>query len=350
MKSNGFPGVPRRVFFCALFGGNGEVKLPWRFVMKGTSGTSKYLWPALVLLASAMWGSSFVASKICINYGMLAFETIFYRFFFGSLLTALIFHRQLRHLTRRAVAAGVILGLCNALTCVTEIYGLAGTDASKASFLMSINIVLFPLLYCAFYRRRPKLHTLASAALAMAGVGLLSLTNGFGPLSSGDLLMIVTGFLYAVTSLVMVVWSKNESGVQVTLIQFLVVAGVMGVMALFQGSGGPFPVPAIAAAAFLVLFPTVICFLIKIESLKHIDPILQTLLLATESIFCTVISVLLLHERLTLRALIGAALISGGIVIESLHPVEQPSAPPPAQACPCPPEAAAPAAAEKPRQ
>ena len=51
MKSNGFPGVPRRVFFCALFGGNGGGKLPWRFVMKGTSGTSKYLWPALVLLA-----------------------------------------------------------------------------------------------------------------------------------------------------------------------------------------------------------------------------------------------------------------------------------------------------------
>ena len=32
---------------------------------------------ALMFLASFLWGSSFVASKICLNKGMLPFETVF---------------------------------------------------------------------------------------------------------------------------------------------------------------------------------------------------------------------------------------------------------------------------------
>lgn len=292
------------------------------FVKMKSKSYKRYAWPLLVLLASAMWGSSFVASKVCITSGMREFETIFYRFGVGALLIGILFRRQLRNLKKKVLISGGVLGVCNALACITEIYGLKLSDASKAAFLISINIVLFPFLYCAYYHLHLRLHTVAAAGLTLIGVGFLSLTNGFRSLTLGDLLLILTGVLYALGSLIMVVLCREESGIQVTFIQFIVIAAIMGALTLFQGSGAPFPPSAIMALAFLIIFPTVLCFYIKIESLKYLDPVLCTLLLSTESIFCAMISVLILHEAFTLRALIGAILISGGIVVESLHPVE----------------------------
>ncbi len=298
-------------------------RLPVAVMQMKLKSLRKYVWPLLVLFASAMWGSSFVASKVCITNGMLEFETIFYRFSVGALLIGVLFHKQMRHLSKKVIVSGILLGVCNALACITEIYGLKLTDASKAAFLIAINIVLFPLMYCAFYRLHLQIHTIIAAGLTLVGVGVLSLTNGFGSLSFGDILLIITGVLYAVGSLMMVVLCQNESGIQVTFVQFVTIAVIMGVFTLFQGSGKPFPPSAIAALAFLIVFPTVICFYIKLESLKYLDPVLCTLLLSTESIFCAIFSFFILHEAFTLRAVMGAVFISGGIVIESLHPVEK---------------------------
>ena len=65
----------------------------------------------LLLAASAMWGSSFVASKYCINSGMLQFEIVFWRFFLGTILTALVFRKQLRRPAKSALRTGAVLGL-----------------------------------------------------------------------------------------------------------------------------------------------------------------------------------------------------------------------------------------------
>ena len=100
----------------------------------------------LLLAASAMWGSSFVASKYCINSGMLQFEIVFCRFSLGTFLTALIFRKQLRRPPRSAVRTGFILGLVTSLTFTLEMFGLAMTEASKASFLTATNIIMMPFL------------------------------------------------------------------------------------------------------------------------------------------------------------------------------------------------------------
>ena len=89
--------------------------------MKMTKGSAAWL----LLAASAMWGSSFVASKYCISSGMLQFEIVFCRFSLGSLLTALVFRKQLRRPARSAVGTGFLLGLLTSLTFTLEMFGLA---------------------------------------------------------------------------------------------------------------------------------------------------------------------------------------------------------------------------------
>lgn len=286
----------------------------------------------LLLAASAMWGSSFVASKYCINSGMPQFEIVFLRFFLGTLLTAAVFRKQLRRPTRSALRTGVALGLLTTLTFALEMTGLAMTEATKASFLTATNIVMMPFLYALFFRVRPRRRSLLAAALSMAGVGLLSLKAGLGGVAVGDLLLLADAATYGLNSILLVKLAGQDSRVQISFFQFLTTAVCMGALTLLQGTGGSRTRSAALAVLYLAAVPTVLCYLIKNFTLKYLDPVRCTLILSTESIFCAVLSAVLLGERINGRMLAGILLICGGVVTEILRPAE--SAPEPAPAEP----------------
>lgn len=276
----------------------------------------------LLLAAAAMWGSSFVASKYCINSGMMQFEIVFCRFFLGTILTALVFWKQLRHPAKSAVRTGAALGLLTSLTFTLEMFGLSVTEAAKASFLTATNIVMIPFLCALFFRVRPARQSLLAAALAMTGVGLLSLTEGFGAVAPGDLLLLADAATYGLNSILLVKMAGEDSRVQISFFQFLTTALCMGVLTLFQGTGGTYTRPAVLSLLYLAAVPTVLCYLIKNFTLQYLDPVRCTLILSTESIFCAVLSTLLLGERMTPRMLAGAALICCGVAAEILRPAE----------------------------
>lgn len=276
----------------------------------------------LLLGAAAMWGSSFVVSKYCINSGMLEFETVFYRFFLGSILTAVLFRKQMRHVTKSALRTGIILGVLSVLSYTVEMYGLSMTQTTKASFLTATNIVMMPFLYALFCGVAPTRHSLLAAALAMTGVGFLSLTDGFGGIAVGDILMLLDALTYGLNSILLVKLAGEDSRVQISFFQFTTVAIGMGILTLFQGTGVTWGTASVLAILYLAVVPTVLCYLIKNLAIKYVNPVRCTLLLATESIFCTILSAILLGDRLSLRMVTGALLICAGVLTEILHPVK----------------------------
>ena len=271
----------------------------------------------LLLAAAAMWGSSFVASKYCINSGMGPFEIVFYRFLLGTILTYLVFHKDLRRPTRSAVRTGVLLGLLTAGTFTLEMLGLSMTQASKASFLTATNIVMMPFLYYLFCRVRPTRWSVLAAALSLTGVGFLSLTEGLGPFAVGDILLLLDAMTYGLNSILLVRLAGEDSRVQISFFQFLTTGACMGLLTLAQGTGGRYEPASVLAVVYLAAVPTVVCYLIKNLAIRYVDPVRCTLLLATESVFCAILSAVLLHDRLTPRMLAGAALICGGILAET---------------------------------
>ncbi|MDD3164998.1 MAG: DMT family transporter [Oscillospiraceae bacterium] len=278
----------------------------------------------LLILAAALWGSSFVASKLCINSGLFPFEIVFYRFFFGTIVMWFLFRRHLGGMRAPTVRAGVLLGVVTAAGFVLEICGLSVTAASKTSFLTATNIVILPLLYCLCYRIRPHGWSLLAAGVAMAGVGAMCLGGGFGGFAVGDLVLLLAAVMYAVGALMVSAIDPACPRIQITFLQFVTMAAVLGILTLVQGRSGHYPPIAIAAVVFQVLFPTVLCYLIRNFAMQFVNPVKSTLILALESVFCTLLSALLLRERITLRMLCGIALIGAAIVLETLHPITKP--------------------------
>ena len=273
----------------------------------------------LLLVAACLWGSSFVGSKICLNAGMYPFETIFYRMAAGSLVMGIVFWKQLRTMTRQALKAGILLGLVTFSGYCFEMYGISMTAASKSSFITATNIVMLPFLYALFFHTRISIRSVGAALVALAGIWFLSQTgSAAGGVAVGDILLLITAFLYAMNSITVAKLGSTESPIQVTFLQLLTTMVGSGIGTLFQGRCGNYPPQAIGAVVYLTIGPTLICFLIKNYAIQRISPVRCALILSTEGIFCALLSILLLHERLTPSMCFGIVLILCGILTEQL--------------------------------
>ena len=275
----------------------------------------------LLLLASVMWGSSFVGSKVCLNSGMLQFEIVFYRFLIGTALMWLAFRKELRRFDRQTVKTGVVLGVVTTASFAAEMYGITLTQTTKAAFITATNVVMMPFLYWLVCHVRPKLRSVLSAAVALAGVGFLSLTAAGGyTVEVGDLLLLGAACLSTIYSLVTVTMGRGCEPAQITFLQFASTAVLMGILTLFQGTGGTATPASVGAVLYLAVMPTVVCYMIKNVTIRYMSPVRCSLILSTESVFCAILSAIILHDRITLRMLLGIVLIFAGVLAEQLRP------------------------------
>lgn len=79
-----------------------------------------------------------------------------------------------------------------------ELTALKTTDTSTVSFLENTAIVFVPLIEAAIIRRLPKTASIISAAVALCGVGLLTLRGGSFGFTPGELFCLCAAVLYAV--------------------------------------------------------------------------------------------------------------------------------------------------------
>lgn len=279
----------------------------------------------LIFLASFLWGSSFVGSKICLNAGMMPFETVFYRMVVGVVGIAIFFRKELKSFTPESIKAGLAVGLVTSAIYTAEMTGITMTETTKASFLTSTNIVMMPFLSAIFLRTKLSGRSFLAAVVTISGVAIMSLSSGTSlSLQLGDALMLLAALGYAMSSITVVKLGEGASSTQITFLQLFVTMICMGIMTMIQGRVGSYPPEALGALAYLAIGPTLICFLIKNYALKYVSPMRCTLILSTEGVFCALLSVLILNDKVTVRMVVGIVLIFVGISIENFgsHVVE----------------------------
>src|SRR3989441_12371319 len=146
-----------------------------------------------LLLATAMWGTSFVAVKTGLAHATpLAFLTV--RFGIAALLLAP--GTRFTPLPRgRELWGGLLLGALVAVGFVSVTFGLLVTSPSRSAFIVAISSVLAPVIGFVVLGQRPG--WLAAAALALAGLGRYFLTPpDSGGLNRGDLLTLVCALCF----------------------------------------------------------------------------------------------------------------------------------------------------------
>lgn len=266
--------------------------------------------------ATLIWGSSFIIVKDVVDTVPTCL-LLAIRFLSASLILTAVFWKRMRHMDKKYLRQGGILGLLLFAAYTLQTLGITETTPGKNAFLTAVYCVLVPFLYWIVGKKRPDRYNLAAALLCITGIGLVSLTNDFS-IGRGDVLTLCGGFFYAAHIIAVCRLSEGRDPVLLTVVQFassglLALAGTL----LFEDRAGIVwnQPPLLLGIGYLAVPCTAVALLLQNFGQKYTPPATASILLSLESVFGVGFSVALYGERLTPRIVIGFLLIFCAVLL-----------------------------------
>lgn len=269
---------------------------------------------ALVVTA-ALWGTTFSIGKLATEAFSPSF-IIALRFTVASITLVIVSMPFYKLLNRKYWSHGIWMGITLFGGYILQVGGLAlDTSPGKSAFLCTSYCILVPFVHWLATKRKPELAHVFSVFICVAGIGVLSLHGGWG-MSRGDLLTVLSGVPSAVNIVISSIVCKDKNPLLLTTIELSVVAilawVVVGVTGTFPAA---FPPEAVGGIVYLGLFATALCLYLQSFGLKYAEPAVGGMILSLESVFGVIFAMIIYHEKVTVRMLLGFVLIFVAIVL-----------------------------------
>ena len=290
----------------------------------------------LLLGVVGVWGSTFVLVKSAFaDVSPLLFNLL--RMTVATVALLLTNWRSLGSISRSALKGGALAGLLLGAGYQLQTAGLARTTAIKAAFLTGMIVVFVPFLaMLPGVRRpgvsRPRPSAFFGAGLAFAGLVLLTTPAGttaaaiFRTIGVGDLLTLGCALAFAGHLMTLSRLSELPAA-QISTLQIGVASLLMLITLPLEGRTTLHLTARLVFALLLTgLVATALAFSIQTWAQRHLPATTTALLMTLEPVFALAFSMMFLSERLSGRALAGAALILAGIAVTELMGLRRPVA------------------------
>ena len=282
----------------------------------------KWLAIGALILVTVIWGGGFVASDIALE-SMKPFQIMMVRFLLASVLMGVISRGQQKSEEKLkdragAIKAGILMGVTLFMGFAFQIIGLQYTTPSKNAFLTALNVVIVPFIAFVILKKKIGAKGIIGAVMSVFGVALLSLNGNFTvSLGDGLTLFCAVGFAFQIFFTSEFV-KKYPASVLNTVQMFT--AFVLSAISLMIFGENDFHVTTQGwlSVLYLGVVSTTICYLLQTACQKYIDETKAAIILSMESVFGTIFSILILHEVVTVRMVIGCAVILAAVIISNM--------------------------------
>ena len=261
-------------------------------------------------------GSSFLFSKSLMG-SMPPMSILAVRFILAFLILALVFHKNLRNLDGATLRGGLILGLLYTICMIFEMYGLRLVDSGVSALIENMAILFVPLYVAAWTCTLPKRKTIFCAVVAIAGVGLLSLSQmSFDNGLLGIFLIICAALTYGFCIIATDKVSKEGEPVAIGIIQMGVMGFLSLIVALFtEGLALPSGQNQWIMLLFLVLICSCFGFTFQPMGQKYVSAEVAAVFTVINPLTASIMGVVIAHEGLTLAKGAGYVLILLALLI-----------------------------------
>jgi len=277
-----------------------------------------------LLLCAFFWGVTFVVVKDALNDSSV-FAYLAARFTLAIPPLWWFYRADLHKISAADFWAGVRIGVLMFGGYAFQTAGIAETTASKAAFITGFSVVLVPVLMAVVWRRRISAWAWTGAFASLAGLYFLTVPReGIAELNRGDLLVTGCAFCYAFQIIFIERYSARHPLAALSFLQVAVTAALslaaVPLLAATHLEAYRFHLTSglIFAVIVTAVFTTAIAYPLLVWGQSHTSAANTALILAGEPVFAAVTSYIVLNERLGARALLGAALILGGILVAEL--------------------------------
>ena len=269
----------------------------------------------LILLATIIWGSSFVVLKNTLDTIPTEF-LLGFRFFLAAVLLSAVFYQMWREFNLSDLRRGLLLGLLLLGAYYSQTLGLTDTTPGKNAFLTATYCAIVPFLYWAVDKLRPDRYNISAALLCLLGIGMVAITSGFS-MRLGDSLTLVGAMFYAAHIVALAKFTRGHNPLLLTTVQFFTCGIINWILQLFVVKQ---PVPELTAANIsALLYLTILCSAVALTfqsyGQKYTEPATAAILLSLESVFGVIFSIIFYHEAITLRMYCGFGLIFLAVII-----------------------------------
>jgi drug/metabolite transporter (DMT)-like permease len=290
----------------------------------------------LALAVVAVWGVTFVSTKVLIGAGMHPVAIFFVRFVlaYAGLWLYIFLARKDRKLWYgwKEELVFLLLGVTGgSFYFLTENTALAYTQASNVAFLVC-SAPLFTAIFTLIYKRFGKGRfadglepvrigwpLVGGTVLALSGMALVVFDGARLQLSArGDLLAIGAALCWAVYSLFMGQMTRQYGTVVTTRKVFFY--GLLTIVPFLGGYSDSLSPAVLGQTAvwtnllFLALIASLVCFLLWNFVMDKLGNVTSTNYVYLNPVFTLLTAMALLGERMTLLAGIGCAAILAGVI------------------------------------
>lgn len=282
---------------------------------------------ASLLLATIIWGSTFVAQSVGMDYiGPFTFQSVRCALAVIGLLPVIWLFDRKRHdgktfwqrwADKQLWKAGILCGIPLFLACNLQQLGLVDTDAGKSAFLTAMYIVIVPVIGI-FLKKKPSVMVPISVVLAVCGLYCLSCV-GVTQISTGDLLLIACALMFAVQIIFVDRYAASVDALRLNTLQALVCA-VLSAIPMFAMEAPQWNAVVtcwlpLGYAGFLSMGAA---YSLQIIGQKQLEPTAASLIMSLESVFAVLFGSLLLKETMTVWETVGCVLVFIAVILSEI--------------------------------
>lgn len=273
----------------------------------------------------AIWGVTFVSTKVLIRYGLNPDTIFILRFALAYACTLSLCHNRLFANSLKDEICLIFAGITGgSLYFITENSALGLTSASNVSLIISCTPI-FTMVLCKFIFK-DKISKLAwwGTVMAFTGVGLV-VQNGFDYLNVnplGDLLTVVAAFSWAVYCLILKYLNPLYSNLYINRKVFFY--GMVTAMLWscvdnsFEWNEFMWRDPYVIGNLFFLGFgASFLCYIMWNRAVKSMGVERTSNYIYLVPPVTIIASSLFLEEAVTLTMIVGASLIIGGVFLST---------------------------------
>ena len=261
---------------------------------------------ALLVLASLLWGATFVAIHDLVAR-VDAVTLVFARFAIASVVLLPLGAARGRR-SWQAVRAGALSGLFGALGFVFQAIGLRDTTPATSAFITAAGSLFAGLFAWPLLRQRPTAALAVGIAVAVTGAALLTPPTGLG-LGVGESWTALGAIAFGLQIVVLARFAPGADPLAVTAFQALALAAAVAPFGARGLGAAPHGGDVWLRLGYLVVAGSIIAPLCQIAAQRTLPAGRVGLLLGLEPVFAAVFAITLAGERPSPGWWLGAALI-----------------------------------------
>ncbi len=265
-------------------------------------------------LAAMFWGISYPLTKFVED--VPTFYIISLRFILAAALLAVCFFRHFRNYNFDTLKNAFILSFLLTAMYIFNIVGVKYTTSVKASFFTTLSFLVCPVINLILYKMKIQKFIGISALICLAGTCMLCYTPDMGRLviNFGDILCGFASIAGAINIIYMEKMSHKDNIdntlFTIFLMSFIALWGT--IIALARGEfdyHSQVTSSQMIAIVLMGLFSSAGAFILQIHCEKHVPSNRVGIIFSLEPASGCILSVLLIHETMSLIGWGGALVI-----------------------------------------